>query len=137
MKVPLVLVGLSTTQHHPVVQKGKKEGREEREGGKEDDEGSVPYLECWQISVPHWPGTTSAQIVTQEKVKSASQKCHEKVLRGGGIQDVCQDRTGGFEQRPGDWDPGSLQRSGTELSTQSREQCYLEASRDDVGLGCL
>lgn len=31
----------------------------------------MPSLECWQR-------TTSAQIVTQEKARSASQKCHEK-----------------------------------------------------------
>lgn len=38
----------------------------------------MPYLEGWQIFAPHWPRTTSAQIVTQEKARSASQKCHGK-----------------------------------------------------------
>lgn len=38
----------------------------------------MPYLECWQIFAPHWPRTTSAQIVTQEKARSASQKYRGK-----------------------------------------------------------
>lgn len=37
----------------------------------------MPSLECWQR-------TTSAQIVTQEKARSASQMCHGKFSMMGG-----------------------------------------------------
>lgn len=81
----------------------------------------MPYLEGWQIFAPHWPRTTSAQIVTQEKAKSASQKCHGKFSMVGEHRVVCQDRRGGSEQRLGDWDPGSQQRSGTEQGTMQKK----------------
>lgn len=47
---------------------------------------------------------------------------------------VCQDRRGGSEQRPGDWDPGSQQRSGTEQGKMQKNY-HLEASGDSAGLG--
>lgn len=49
-----------------------------------------------------------------------------------GTQGVCQDRRGGSEQRLGDWDPGSQQRSGTEQGTMQKN---LEANGDSAGLG--
>ena len=91
----------------------------------------MPYLEGWQIFAPHWPRTTSAQIVTQEKARSASQKCHGKFSMVGEHRVAVS--TG----------EGALNRglvTGTQAHSkdleQSRGQCKknLEASGDSAGL---
>lgn len=88
----------------------------------------MPSLECWQR-------TTSAQIVTQEKARSASQKCHGKFSMVG--EHRVSVRTGEVVLSRG-------LVTGTQAHSkdleQSRGKCkkknhHLEASGDSVELG--